>query len=519
MQISMFDGDKPFKVDKPLRLITLFSGYDSQALALKYIGVPFEHYRTCEWAIPSIQALKDLHFENDDTDYSVGMSKAQLVETLYKSGVSADYNVPLTKEQLQRYGESKLRKIYNNIRACHNLVSICNAKGEDLGIKETNKYCYLLTYSFPCQDLSAAGLGKGMERGSGTRSGMLWEVERLLKETKELPQVLLMENVKQVIGQKNIKAFAEWVAFLDELGYHSKWQVINATEFSIPQNRERCFMVSVLGNHYYEFPKVIGNKLQLKDVLEKNVAERYYLSEKIVETSYNRNILNAQKGGGNIKPKIMEEKGYRFYNQALETIKDNDCKVGYIVDAFNKKINDSGITPTITTRPEGFKTAILLIDEPSNKQDRMEITEMKEYQLSDKMKKYINSYDDRYIVNDNALTLNKEIAPAITTREGCARADSCSYISDELPQNYNIANKDITPYQIRKLTERECGRLMGVKDDDISKIGKNLSRSAQYHTFGDSIVTACLMAIFGKMFNVDYESKIKELTKKITGEG
>lgn len=283
MQISMFDGDKPFKIDKPLRLITLFSGYDSQALALKYIGVPFEHYRTCEWAIPSIQALKDLHFENDDTDYSVGMSKAELVEKLYTAGVSADYNKPLTKAQLQRYGESKLRTIYNNIRACHNLVSICNAKGDDLGIKETDKYCYLLTYSFPCQDLSAAGLGKGMERGSGTRSGMLWEVERLLKETKELPQVLLMENVKQVIGQKNIKAFAEWIAFLDELGYHSKWQVINATDFSIPQNRERCFMVSVLGNHYYEFPKVIGNKLKLKDVLEKKVADRYYLKETLVD--------------------------------------------------------------------------------------------------------------------------------------------------------------------------------------------------------------------------------------------
>lgn len=137
-----------------------------------------------------------------------------------------------------------------------------------------------------------------MERGSGTRSGMLWEVERLLKETKELPQVLLMENVKQVIGQKNIKAFAEWVAFLDELGYHSKWQVINATDFSIPQNRDRCFMVSVLGNHYYEFPKVIGNKLRLKDVLEKNVAQRYYISDKIVESYYKRNILNEEKGNG-----------------------------------------------------------------------------------------------------------------------------------------------------------------------------------------------------------------------------
>lgn len=326
MQISMFDGDKPFKVDKPLRLITLFSGYDSQALALKYLGVPFEHYRTCEWAIPSIQALKDLHFESDNTDYSVGMSKAELVESLYKSGVSADYNKPLTKEQLQRYGESKLRTIYNNIRACHNLVSICNAKGEDLGIKETDKYCYLLTYSFPCQDLSAAGLGKGMERGSGTRSGMLWEVERLLKETKELPQVLLMENVKQVIGQKNIKAFAEWIAFLDELGYHSKWQVINATDFSIPQNRERCFMVSVLGNHYYEFPKVIGNKLQLKDVLEKNVAQRYYISEKIVESYYKRNILNEEKGngfrfeptdGGDIANSVLTRNGSRPCNNYI----------------------------------------------------------------------------------------------------------------------------------------------------------------------------------------------------------
>lgn len=320
MQISMFDGDKPFKVNKPLRLITLFSGYDSQALALKYLGVPFEHYRTCEWAIPSIQALKDLHFEDDDTDYSVGMSKTELVETLYTAGVSADYNVSLTKAQLQRYGEGKLRTIYNNIRACHNLVSICNAKGDDLGIKETDKYCYLLTYSFPCQDLSAAGLGKGMERGSGTRSGMLWEVERLLKETKELPQVLLMENVKQVIGQKNIKAFAEWIAFLDKLGYHSKWQVINATDFSIPQNRERCFMVSVLGNHYYEFPKVIGNKLKLKDVLEKNVPERYYISEKIIESYFKRNILNEKKGngfrfeptdGGNVANSVLTRNGSR----------------------------------------------------------------------------------------------------------------------------------------------------------------------------------------------------------------
>lgn len=98
------------------------------------------------------------------------------------------------------------------------------------------------------------------------------------------------------------------------------------------------------------------------------------------------------------------------------------------------------------------------------------------------------------------------VAPTITT---CGGGNTEPKIMEEKECDYRV----------RKLTERECGRLMGVKDDDISKIGKNLSRSAQYHTFGDSIVTACLMAIFGKMLNVNYESKIEELTKNLTGEG
>ena len=116
-QMSIFDGAAPFKIDKPIRLITLFSGYDSQALALKYLGVPFEHYRTCEWAIPSIQALHDLHFADDMTDYSAGMNKAELVEVLAKYGISADYNQPLPAEKIRRYGEDKLRTIYNNIKS------------------------------------------------------------------------------------------------------------------------------------------------------------------------------------------------------------------------------------------------------------------------------------------------------------------------------------------------------------------------------------------------------------------
>lgn len=297
-QMSLFDGEQPFKIDKPIRLITLFSGYDSQALALKYLGVPFEHYRTCEWAIPSIQALHDLHFGDDNKDYSLGLTKNELVESLAKWGVSADYNFPLPQEKLQRYNEKSLRTIYNNIKSTHNLVSICNAKGSDLGISDTNKYCYIMTYSFPCQDLSSAGARKGMGRDSNTRSGLLWEVERLLKETKELPQVLLMENVIQVVGKDNMKHFAEWVAFLDKLGYHSKWQVLNATDYAVPQHRKRCFMVSILGDYYYTFPQKIGCKNKLHDLLEENVGTKYNISERTLQYFIRNTIEQQQKGNG-----------------------------------------------------------------------------------------------------------------------------------------------------------------------------------------------------------------------------
>ena len=287
MQLSMFDGSQPFRIDKPIRLIELFAGYGSQALALKYLGVPFESYKIAEWSIKSIQAYKDLHFGEDNTDYSESLTRGEITEILHEKGISADYNTPMGIEQIRRLTEGKIRQIYNNIRATHNLVSVCNIKGEDLEIKETDKYCYIMTYSFPCQDLSSAGNGAGMGKGSGTRSGLLWEVERILTELhrggQPLPQVLLMENVPEVIGTKNIKHFAEWVKVLDELGYHSKWECLNAKDYGVPQNRNRCFMVSVLGDYYYNFPERKSLDKRLIDVLEDEVDEKYYLSQKTVE--------------------------------------------------------------------------------------------------------------------------------------------------------------------------------------------------------------------------------------------
>ena len=211
--MTIFDYLYPnYKIKKPIRLIEFFAGYGSQALALKYLEVPFEHWKTCEWAVKSIQAYKDIHFPNNNTDYSYLIPKEELVEILFELGISSNYNEPMTKQQIERLSEDKLRIIYNNINANNNLVNIQQAKGKDLEIEDTDKYDYILTYSFPCQDLSNAGLKKGMSDTS-TRSGMLWEVERILSECKELgnmPQILLMENVPQVHSQDNLEDFNKW---------------------------------------------------------------------------------------------------------------------------------------------------------------------------------------------------------------------------------------------------------------------------------------------------------------------
>ena len=234
-QIGFFDGGKRFKIDKPVRLIELFAGIGSQAKALERLNEKglllygFEHYRICEfdkYAVKSYNAIHGTDFETTD---------------------------------------------------------ITKITAADLGITDIDKYCYILTYSFPCTDLSVAGLQKGMSKGSNTRSGLLWEVERLLNECKELPQILLMENVTQVHSEANKKDFFEWMRFLESKGYKNYYKDLNSKDYGIPQNRDRCFMISLLGDYYYVFPEKIPLELKLKDMLDKDVDEKYYiqLSEKI----------------------------------------------------------------------------------------------------------------------------------------------------------------------------------------------------------------------------------------------
>ena len=226
-QLDIFSELYPkFVIDKPIRLIELFAGIGSQAKSLERLGVPFEHHCVVEfdkYCIRSYNAIHGTNFEPKD------------------------------------------------IRDVH---------AADLRIEDTESFTYLLTYSFPCQDLSCAGLQKGMKKGEGTRSGLLWEVERILDECQNLPQVLLMENVVQVIGSKNIEDFHAWRSKLESLGYQNYVDVLNAKDYGIPQNRVRCFMISILGDYSYEFPQKQELHLVLKDLLEENVDEKYYVSER-----------------------------------------------------------------------------------------------------------------------------------------------------------------------------------------------------------------------------------------------
>lgn len=303
-QLSLFDGTQRFVSDKPLRLIQLFAGYGSQALALDYLGIPFESWRISEWAIPSIKAYKDLHHGDAQGDYSQGEDDATITKWL-TGRISSDYNKPMTPSQIKRLGEKRRRAIYSDMAASKNLGSVNKVHAADLGIEDTDKYTYITFYSFPCQDLSVAGKGAGCAKGSGTRSCMLWEVERILDELyssdrggRHLPQVLIAENVPALLAKKNAPDFNAWLRKLESLGYHNYYQVLNAKDFGVPQSRNRVFIVSILGDYYFDFPSPIPLEYRLKDVLERNVPERYYLKEARVQWETEHSAEKKAKGCG-----------------------------------------------------------------------------------------------------------------------------------------------------------------------------------------------------------------------------
>ena len=217
-QMTLFDICRPMvSISKPVRLIELFAGYGSQAMALRNLGADFEHYRVVEWdkyAMASYNAIHNTNFEPTD---------------------------------------------------------IRNVGGGQLGITDKDKYSYIMVYSFPCTDISLAGRQAGMSKDSETRSALLWEVERILKELKELdqmPDILLMENVTAIHNETNKKDFAIWLEFLNSLVYSTYVQDLNAWDYGVAQSRDRTFAVSIYGEYNYHFPEPEELRYCIEDYYE-----------------------------------------------------------------------------------------------------------------------------------------------------------------------------------------------------------------------------------------------------------
>lgn len=423
------DTSLNYKIKKPIRLIELFAGIGSQAKALKNIKVDFETYKVVEidpYALKSYNTIHNTNFEVQD---------------------------------------------------------ITKINPSDLCIVDTNKYEYILTYSFPCQDLSLAGKQKGMGKGGSTRSGLLWEVERLLKGCIELPQILLMENVPQVVGKANIKDFMQWTKCLNKLGYKNYFKLLNAKDYGVPQNRNRCFMVSILGDYNYLFPPKQKLELRLKDLLEDNVDEKYYLSEKMI----NYISANNEKWTGNngmslvnksIASTINTNEGCRrcdASNYISSQLKDN-CNIKEVMNLYNlglKKYNrrtgsvvdPNNISSTLLARTQGDNNLIAIKN--ATKQGYIMAEDGDGVDISGRMEYHRG-------------TVQKGMAQTIKT-------------SNDVGVAVSIKEDNL---RIRKLTPRECWRLMGFSDEDFDKASKVCSNTQLYKQAGNSIVVNVLEEIF-----------------------
>lgn len=219
---------KQYTKENPLRVFTAFSGYDSQCLALKRLGIPFDLVGWSEIDPAAIQAHNALFPEYSDRNYG-DISKIDWSKT-------------------------------PNFE--------------------------LFTYSSPCTDFSNAGRQAGGEEGSGTRSSLLWECRKTILEKK--PKYLLFENVKALVTDKFFRLFDKWCKELESYGYANYYKVLNSKDFGVPQSRERIFMVSILKtdddpNPYYEFPRPIKLEKTVEDILEDDVPEKYYMEQEVAD--------------------------------------------------------------------------------------------------------------------------------------------------------------------------------------------------------------------------------------------
>ena len=449
-----------YNKDRPLKVATAFSGYDSQKMALERLH----------------NAFPDFCFE------LVAWSEID-------ENAIAAHNAIFPEDKSKNLGD---------------ISKIDWAKAPDFD---------LFTYSFPCQDISAAGKQSGFEEGTGTRSSLLWECKKTIEAKK--PRYLMMENVKALASAKFLPFLRQWQSWLHSQGYENFTQILNACDYEVPQNRERVFMISILrtdNNPYpsYYFPKKLKLEKRIKHILEQNVDESYYLSQKALEyfcragQRVDDNFLKqaaepkiaASRGRGEFNRQQLEINDSGTSNTLTSVSKDNlliEPKVnivGQYDSSQNSRIIDTeGISYCVTN---GHKDGMPKIIEPNVlRQERTEQgKQLRRLSKGDKGLKF-NAGNKEFCPRTDGLsnTLststkdNMLAVPELRCIEGC------------------MVDKYGNRYRVRKLTPKECFRLMDVSDEDIKKMeSSGVAKTNLYKLAGNSIVVACMFHIFRKLF-------------------
>ena len=302
----------------------------------------------------------------------------------------------------------------------------------------------LIMHGSPCQDFSLAGKQAGGDKDSGTRSSLMYETIRIVEKLK--PKYVIWENVKNLLSKKHRHNFDAYLETMEQLGYTNYYQVLNAKDYGIPQNRERVFTISILGEHKpYVFPPKQELKLKLKDMLEDEVDEKYYLNEQQIE--------NIKKSTFHQNNRRIQEKEFCDTLCARDW-KDPKCVQVATLPYFSyesdgRVYSPSGISPCLRAK------------EPNQKIDE----------------------DDKIIIastQEHATISTDGVVPTLTSAMGQG--------GGHVPMhNYDL--------RIRKLTPKECWRLMGFDDEDYEKAAKTNSNTQLYKQAGNSIVVNVLEAI------------------------
>lgn len=345
----------------------------------------------------------------------------------------------------------------------------------------------LWTYSFPCTDISLSGRMHGFEKGSGTNSSLLWEVQRLLEVSKvsgELPRYLLLENVKNLVSKKFMPYFDEWCKYLDSLGYKNFYKVMNSKKYGVPQNRERIFMLSILDNNVnFEFPKEIELTTKLGDLLEPVVEEKYFLSEKLITCFSSMKNRNGLVRGLRFRPRGKIDE----YAWTITTCPGSRATDTFIIEpipaAIRGRCDDDGkYKQHLEIKKDGTVNTLTTVQK-----DNVVIVPQATKQ----------GYALAHI-GDGIYTNRTD------SKRGVVQRNSIPTLKTSPSDIAVVVDDPIELISIRRLTPRECWRLMGWNDEDIDiAFTAKVSETQLYKMAGNSIVVNCLTEIFKNLKGCD----------------